>query len=133
MRLEVRELLKIAFGVYILVALACSKNDPLKVYRYYAVEAGSSREPITDTLVLHVQGDSVWFEETLLHGRVTGAREIGLPEQVQTGALGGRYPVEGQITFNDRDWQSGLLLLRLLKNQNSKEQHPIKFLLQGVD
>ena len=44
MRLEVRELLKIAFGVCILVALACSKNDPLKVYRYYAVEDGSSND-----------------------------------------------------------------------------------------
>lgn len=133
MRLEVRELLKIAFGVCLLVALACSQNDPSKVFRYYAVEDGSSREPITDTLVLHVQGDRVWFEETLLQGRVTGAREIVLPVQVQKGALGGSYPIEGQITFNDRDWQSGLLSLRLLKNPSSKEQHPIKFLLQGVD
>jgi hypothetical protein len=133
MRLEVHELLKISFGVSLLVVTACGQAGDPKEHRYYAMEVVTTREPITDTLVLYVQGDSVWLEETLMYGHITGTREISLPEQIQTGALGGRYPVEGQITFSDRDWQSGFLSLRLMKNQNSKEQHHIKFLLQGVD
>jgi hypothetical protein len=133
MRLEMRELLKISFGVSLLAATACGQAGDPKVFRYYAVEEITNREPITDTIVLHVKGDSVWLEETLMYGHITGTREISLPVQIQKGALGGRYPVEGQITFSDRDWQGGFLSLRLKKSQNSLEQHRIKFLLEGVD
>lgn len=133
MRLEMGELLRILFGVSLIAATACGQAGDPKVFRYYAVEEITNGEPITDTIVLHVQGDSVWLEETLMYGHIIGTREISLPEQIQTGALGGRYPVEGQITFSDRDWQGGFLSLRLKKSQNSLEQHHIKFLLEGVD
>ena len=130
MRLEMRELLKIAFGASLLIATACGQSEDPKVFRYYAVEEISVREPITDTVVLHKQGDSVWFEETHLHGRITGTREISLPEQIQTGAMGGSYPIEGQITFIDRAWQTGFLTLRLRKSKDSKGQYNVKFRLQ---